>query len=352
MKILHTADIHLREYGDERWEALQTLIEIGKKEKIGLLVICGDLFDKGINAENLRPKIRELFSNNGFKIIIIPGNHDKDSYKSGLYFGDDTVILSNAPVEFNNVRIIGIPFEEAMQREDVLSKLRSLKNTMTSDKKNILLFHGELLDAFFSRNDFGEEGEGRYMPIRLSYFKDLNVNYVLAGHFHSNFEVRLLENGGYFVYPSSPVSITKREVGQRKVNIFEIGKPPKEYPLNTFHFEEIIIELNPFEDKQPLKVIKKCLKEVDPEAKVMLTVRGYVNSKEIQLTEIELINQIKEICREKHIEVRCEIRDIQIILEDDVFKMFMEKLNESNFEEQKKEQMRNIAIKALMEAKL
>ena len=225
MKILHTADIHLREYGDKRWEALQKLIEIGKKEKIGILVICGDLFDKGINAENLRPKIRELFSNNGFKIVIIPGNHDKDSYKSGLYFGDDTVILGNSPLEFNNVRIIGMPFEEAMQREDILSKLCSLKNTLTSDNKNILLFHGELLDAFFSRKDFGEEGEERYMPVRLSYFRDLNVDYVLAGHFHSNLEVRLLENGGYFVYSGSPVSITKREVGQRKVNIFEIGKP-------------------------------------------------------------------------------------------------------------------------------
>jgi len=352
MKILHTADIHLREYGDERWEALQELIEIGKKEKIGILVICGDLFDKGINAENLRPKIRELFSNNGFKIIIIPGNHDKDSYKGGLYFGDDTVILSNSPLEFNNVRIMGIPFEEAMQREDILSKLCSLKNTLTSDKKNILLFHGELLDAFFSRRDFGEEGEGRYMPVRLSYFKDLNVDYVLAGHFHSNLEVKLLETGGYFVYSGSPVSITKRETGQRKVNIFEIGKPPKEYPLNTFHFEEIILELDPFKDKQPLEVIKKRLKELGAEAKAILTVKGYINSKEIQLTETELVNQIKEIGKEKRIEVYCKFRDIRTILEDDIFKMFIKKLKESNFEEQKKKHMRNIAIKALMEAKL
>ena len=33
MKILHTADIHLREYEDDRWETLQKLIETGKKEK-------------------------------------------------------------------------------------------------------------------------------------------------------------------------------------------------------------------------------------------------------------------------------------------------------------------------------
>jgi len=44
MKILHTADLHLKEYGDERWETLQKLIDIAKKEKIDLFVICGDLF--------------------------------------------------------------------------------------------------------------------------------------------------------------------------------------------------------------------------------------------------------------------------------------------------------------------
>jgi len=62
MKILHTADIHLREYQDERWETLQTLIELGKEAKVSIFVICGDLFDKDVDAEKLRPQIRELFS--------------------------------------------------------------------------------------------------------------------------------------------------------------------------------------------------------------------------------------------------------------------------------------------------
>jgi DNA repair exonuclease SbcCD nuclease subunit len=32
-KILHTADIHLREYKDDRWKTLQRMIEIGTKVK-------------------------------------------------------------------------------------------------------------------------------------------------------------------------------------------------------------------------------------------------------------------------------------------------------------------------------
>ena len=73
MKILHTADIHLREYDDDRWKTLQKLIEIGKQEKVEIFVISGDLFDKDIDAENLRPKIREIFSNTGFKNRLSSG---------------------------------------------------------------------------------------------------------------------------------------------------------------------------------------------------------------------------------------------------------------------------------------
>jgi len=61
IKILHTADLHIKQYGDERWKALQKLIEIGKREKIDIFVISGDLFNSGVNAENLRGQVREIF---------------------------------------------------------------------------------------------------------------------------------------------------------------------------------------------------------------------------------------------------------------------------------------------------
>ena len=353
MKILHTADIHLREYGDERWKTLQQLIEIGKKEKVELFVISGDLFDKGINAEILKPKIREIFSNNGFKIILIPGNHDSEAYKSGMYFGEDTIILTdlNEPFEYKDLIIWGLPFED-IEGEKILTKLHSLKDNMATNKKNIILYHGELLNAFFSRKDFGEEGKRRYMPVKLSYFKDLNVDYVLAGHLHSKFDMWILENGGYFVYPGSPVSITKREIGQRKVNIFEVGKPPAEYPLDTPHFEEVVIELDPFIEKHPVEIIEEHLKEVHPEASIILTVKGYINSEKIKISESELVKQIKEIIKEKSIvEKHFEFKDIYAILEDALFKSFMKKLEQTDYDEEKKKQLRELVIKAMMEVK-
>ena len=352
MRILHTADIHLREPEDDRWKILQRLIEIGKQEEVEIFVISGDVFDKGIDAETLRPKIREIFSNNGFKIILIPGNHDSESYKSGMYFGEDTIILTdlNKPFEYKDLTVWGLPFE-SMEGEKILKKLRSLANNLAIDKRNILLYHGELLDAFFSRKDFGEEGEGRYMPVKLSYFKDLNINYVLAGHFHSKFDMWKLENGGYFVYPGSPISITKREIGRRKVNIFEVGKPPKEYPLDTPHFEDVVIEFDPFMVKNPVEIVKDHLERVHSEASIILTIKGYINSEKTKMGESELVKQIREISKGRTVEEHIEFRDIHTILEDDLFKSFMQKLEQSNHDEEKKKQLRDATIKAMTEAR-
>lgn len=353
MKILHTADIHLREYGDNRWKTLQKLIEVGKREKIEIFVMSGDLFDKGIDAEKLRPKIREIFSDTGFKIVLIPGNHDSNSYSSGMYFGKDVVIITdlNSPFQYKDLKIWGIPFEH-VEREKILQKIHSLGNYLTKEKKDILLYHGELLDAFFSRTDFGDEGEERYMPVKLSYFKDLKIDYVLAGHFHSSFDVRRLENGGYFVYPGSPISITKRERGQRKVNIFEVGKPPKEYALDTPHFEEVIIEFDPFKEENPIEAVEKRFDYLHPEARVILYVKGFINGEALGVSEPELVEQIRKIAASKCVEEHYEFRDIRLILEDGLFKSFAGKLNRTDYNDKKKKEMREIAIKAMVGAKL
>jgi DNA repair exonuclease SbcCD nuclease subunit len=350
MKILHTADIHLRNVVDERWKALEKLIEIGKREKIDLLVISGDLFDRDVEGEKLRPHIRNLFSIREFKIFIIPGNHDKDSYEKGWDFGE-AIILDDpfTPYEFENLRIVGFPFK-SLNKEETYKELRKLKGILKDDKENILLYHGELLDSFFHRGDFGEEGVEKYMPVKLSYFKDLNVKYVLAGHFHSKFNVWDLKNRRYFVYSGSPVSITKRELGRRSVNLFEIGDMPQEYPVDTFHYEEIRIKLDPFSSEEPLSIVRKKLGEVHREAKIILNVGGYINSAEIGMTEEQLKRKIKENLGSNVIEESYTFLDIKNILEDELFKEFERKLSERGYDTGRKNELREIAIKAMMEA--
>jgi exonuclease SbcD len=352
MKIIHTADIHLKEYGDERWEALQKLVALGKKEKVELFLISGDLFDRGSDAEALRPHIRALFSDTGFRICLIPGNHDKDSYAGGVYFGEDTHLLTdpNTPFEYKDVMIWGIPFAQT-EREKILYQLHALARRLTPGKKQIVLFHGELLDAFFSRSDFGDEGDERYMPVRLAYFNDLQVDYVLAGHFHKRFDVRRLAQGGYFVYPGSPCSITKKETGQRRINLFELGKPPQERVLDTPHFAEIVIACDPFVDKNPLELIKERFQELPASARVLLTITGFINGEIMGMSEEEFVKRAKKIAAGRCAEEHYEFRDIRMILEDDLFKEFLAKLAQTDHAEEKKGKMREMAIRAMMEAR-
>lgn len=352
MRILHTADIHLKEHEDDRWKVLQKLIELGKEKGIQVLVISGDLFDQGTDAENLRPKIREIFSSTGFKIVLIPGNHDRESYRSEMWFGEDVTVLSSlaVPFECQNVRIWGMPFEP-IEGEKILHRLRSLGQNLTEDKKNILLYHGELLDAFFSRRDFGDEGPERYMPVKLSYFRDLRLDCILAGHFHSTFKIWRLENGGYFVYPGSPISITKREMGQRKVNIFELGQPPEEYRLVSPYFEKVTVEFDPFRDLHPVETVRRRFDSLQEQAKAILTLKGLLNGQAIGMGEKELVKEIKKAVAERCVVEHYEFRDVQVILEDDLVKRFMQKLEQTGYEEEKRRALRDRAIRALMDSR-
>ncbi|MCK4377575.1 MAG: DNA repair exonuclease, partial [Actinomycetia bacterium] len=125
--------------------------------------------------------------------------------------------------------------------------------------------------------------------------------------------------------------------------------PPNEYTLNTPHYEEVDINFDPFKDKKPIEVVKDCFNNLHPKAKVILKVRGFINSEDIGMSEEELVKQIKKISSGKCIEDYCEFEDIRIILEDDLFKNFREKLKQTNYEEEKKMQMREMVIKAMME---
>lgn len=354
MKILHTADIHLKELGDERWDTLKKLVQIGKKEEVEIFAICGDLFDKEIDAEMLKSKIREVFSNNGFKIVLIPGNHDCRAFEGGLHFGQDVKVLAeiNKPFEYGNVSIWGLAFE-SIEGAELLRRIHVIGDNLSKDKVNILLYHGELIDSFFARRDFGEEGQKRYMPVKLSYFDDMKIDYILAGHFHSKFDVWNLKNGGYFIYPGSPISITKAELGQRKVNVFEVGEEPNEYPIDTPHFENVTIDFDPFSEEDPIELVRERIEGTHPKASIILTIKGYINSEKIGATEDEIVEQLRKISRDRCLgeNFKPEFNDISRILEDDLFKDFMAKLELRGYDEKGNKKLQEIAIRAMMELK-
>ncbi len=353
MKILHTADLHLMGVRDERWRALTALLRIGKAQSVDLCVICGDLFDRSIESEHLRPQIRRLFSDNGFKILILPGNHDQNAYREGLFFGDDAYVVNEwkTPVEIDDVSVWGLPFEK-LSGTEIIERIRGIASSLSRVRTNILLLHGELLDSFFQRTDFGDEGQERYMPFRLSYFENTGFDYVLAGHFHKNFDIRSLHGGGYFVYPGSPVSITKRETGRRKINLFSTGEEPGEFLLDSFHYESVRFDFDPFSRSDPFDTLKKKLDGLHPSAKLLLEVGGYIDSSRIAMSEKEVVGRIADIAGSRADRSSFFLRDSWTTIEDELFKRVREKIEQKKIGDEQKKRLLRFALRAMMEAEL
>jgi DNA repair protein SbcD/Mre11 len=354
LKILHTADLHLNAANPERWGALKELVSIAVVNNVTFLLIAGDLFDQNVEAETLRGELRSLLGGKDLTTIILPGNHDHLAYRSGLYFGDNVYVLNNwkEPLHFDEVSIWGLPFEK-LEGERLVGRLREIGSLMDENQINILLFHGELLDAYFSSRDMGEEGDQRYMPVHLSYFDSMPVKYVLGGHFHSSYRGWELAGGGLFIYPGSPVSITKRETGRRVVNMINVGERPSEVKLNTFHYEEVTINLDPFDPINPLSVIGQKIEQIHPAARVLLTVQGLFDGSKLNLNESELASGIRKLAGDRLAAEPLEtFADVQHVLEDELFKDFISKLENKGYSSQEEKMIRELAIKAFRAVKV
>jgi DNA repair protein SbcD/Mre11 len=353
LKILHTADLHLNSAHPERWKALEEIVAIAVEKKVSLLIIAGDLFDQHSEAEQLRGDLRKLLSGSDLRTVILPGNHDYKAYRSGLYFGENVYLINNwtEPLILDQVSIWGLPFEK-MTGEKLISRLREMGSLMDRNQCNLLLFHGELLDAYFSRRDMGDEGEERYMPVHLADFEALPVKYVLGGHFHSSFRVWDLHEGGYFIYPGSPVSITRRETGRRFANYLVVGERPEEVELNTYHFEELRIILDPFDLTDPLLMLDQKVKQVHPLAQILLTVEGLFDGSKLKITESELAYEIRRIAGERLAGEPLEtFADVQHVIEDELFIDFMNKLMHTEDCKENVKEIRELVIKAFRTVK-
>lgn len=102
------SDLHLRRDNPRTIHALDEILRIGKKEKVDLLTIDGDMFDSSEDANDLRSELPGKLSSNNFEILVIPGNHDINAFTQNTFYGNDVKLLIHFTVqveEYDDVAI-------------------------------------------------------------------------------------------------------------------------------------------------------------------------------------------------------------------------------------------------------
>lgn len=351
MTILHTADLHLRGVDDVRWHAFEVVMQKARERSADAVVISGDLFDRSVDAHALKTELRGRFERCPARIILLPGNHDERGLRPGDFFGDNVVVMAGGQVEVTvgDVHVVGVPYQEG-GIDETLSRLRRAATRRQRGRTNVLLYHGELLDLIPDRGAFGEETGNDYMPVRLASFDGLGFDYVLAGHFHRAFAVHRFQDG-YFVYPGSPVSVTRRETGRRHVCIVTPGEPPVAEPLDTYHAVNVDVVLSPFEDAHPVEQVERALRDLHPRADAWVCVSGFANLARVGMSEIEFQEAVQQAAARHNVrELDSRWSDVAEIVENELFKRFDRKLRSSAATDEDCDAVCNLVIRAMTEA--
>ena len=285
-RVLHTADVHLREDTPERLAALDAFLERAATEDVDVVTIGGDLFDRPENVDQLRPALRnDLFADRDFEILLVPGNHDVEAFRGDVFFGESCTVFTEDPFDHwtspdGDLRITGLPYRD--RPEDDL--LLALQDREPFDGAEALLLHCSL-DAPFEDQETGAEEGRRYFPVTEELLAELGFDFYLAGHFHGAHEVSL-SNGGTFVYPGTPASTTTAETGRRRVAVLDTNSGIDFEPLSTYHHARLELTATPGDESAILERVREWAdRQAIDCAEAAVRVDGYVEMDEEAFNE-------------------------------------------------------------------
>ena len=255
MKILHTSDWHIGKkvndfnmLDDQRY-VLDQICNIIKREKIDVVIIAGDLYDKAIVDTHaiklLNDVLVKIVNECGAKVILIAGNHDSADrisfvkeflVNSGIYIEgkfEGKVSKISLKDVFGDVNFYPISYFDEVHIKHLFndSSIKTSNDALIRiiegmdvdySKRNIFIAHG-----YFSNKDGDkmiESDSERRLSIGGQDVMDAsilkNFDYVALGHLHANQKVIL----DHIRYSGSIVKYSFSEVNHKKsVTIVDLG---------------------------------------------------------------------------------------------------------------------------------
>lgn len=199
MKIIHCADLHLdakmntnldvykaKERQHELIATFSRMINYAVSNDVSAIIMAGDIFDsKMISATAKNAVALAIFDNPEITFYYMQGNHDTDTFLSGLeYIPDNLKTFDHEWVSYRvgNIVVSGLELgiENALIAADTLS--------LNEDDFNIVILHGQ--ESEHATND-------RAQTIALRNYQNKGIDYMALGHVHTYKEEKLDARGVY-----------------------------------------------------------------------------------------------------------------------------------------------------------
>ena len=251
MKIAHISDLHLGKQlysfslTEDQEYILNKIVSVIKEQKVEVLLIAGDIFDKNVASLDGIKLFRKFLNDlvkNQIAVMIISGNHDSPErltfgaefmkshklYFSKVYDGTiEPVILQDeyGPVNFYLLPFIRpaevkhfFPDEQIKSYEDAV-KLAVKNLNIDKAQRNIILSHQAIINA--QTCDSEESIIGGLDTISADIYNDFD--YCALGHIHTPQKIR--DN---VIYCGSPLKYSTSEMKKDKsMPIIELGEKGK-----------------------------------------------------------------------------------------------------------------------------
>ena len=197
MKLIHCSDIHLgasmrthlsiEQAKTRQIELLATfskMIDYAVENKIGAIIIAGDLFD----TAECTPKTRDFLLANikqagNVEFFYLPGNHDENNIICKSELPQNLHIFSNdwTTFDFGEMKITGA----VISNKNIYSKLN-----LNEADYNIVVLHGQ--EDYSPLSDKDD-------TVFIKELENKNIDYLALGHIHS-FSQKPLDKRGTMCY--------------------------------------------------------------------------------------------------------------------------------------------------------
>ncbi|MBR5095038.1 MAG: DNA repair exonuclease [Oscillospiraceae bacterium] len=226
IKILHTADLHLDSPFEalpagkaairrkEQRELLDAMARLAIKERVDLVLLCGDLLDNSDPYFETGEELARCLGTIPAPVFIAPGNHDPWTPKSPyarLRLPDNVHVFTENAIRYFSLpslkaRVYGAAFTEP--RCGPL--LRGFHAERKEGVTDILCLHGEV----------GVK-DSPYGPISEEDLAQSGLHYAALGHIHKASGLRKAGDTWYS-WPGCPEGRGFDETGEKTVSIVEL----------------------------------------------------------------------------------------------------------------------------------